>query len=233
MAGWPGGAGGAGTSGGAAAGAGGGWTAGAAGSAGTQGAGGRRGRGHARAPAISGAAVINSDFASTSVSLLSTQGALVRADCIHSMTTGTGSLTISKDVVLPSQPQRGGRIVLVDRGNTALTYLNPATCAVDRQWSVKAGFDMANPHDVVTVSDSKAYVTRYGRNAAPANALAAGDDILILDPRDGTIAGRIDLSAYASAEHQAPPDRAIIANGKVVVTLNRLNDAPTPTVSGA
>ena len=53
--------------------------------------------------------------------------------------------------------------------------------------------------------------------------MAAGDDVLIIDPRDGTIAGRIDLSAYASAAFPASPDRAIIAAGKVVVTLNHLN----------
>jgi hypothetical protein len=82
---------------------------------------------------------------------------------------------------------------------------------------------MANPHDVVTVSDSKAYVMRFGKNAAPANPLAAGDDVLILDPRDGTVGGRIDLSAYASADFPASPDRAVIANGKVVATLNRFN----------
>ena len=88
------------------------------------------------------------------------------------MTTGTGTSRprSPKDVVLPSQPQRGGRIVLVDSRQHALTYLNPATCAVDRQRSVKAGFGMAIPHDVVIVSDSKAYVTRFGRNAAPRRA---------------------------------------------------------------
>jgi hypothetical protein len=139
------------------------------------------------------------------------------------MTTGTGSKTISGDVVLPSQPQRGGQIVLIDRGNTELTFLNPGTCAVDRQFSVKAGFELANPHDVVIVSASKAYVARYAKNAAATTALAAGDDILIMDPQDGSIDGRIDLSAYGTAAHPAAPDRAIIAAGRVVVTLNRWN----------
>jgi hypothetical protein len=216
-------AGGGGTGGGASAGTGGqGGTAGAAGSSGG-GGGSAGGGGTLSAPAALGAAVINSDFVSTSVSLLNPQGTLTRGDCVHSMTTGTGSKTISGDVVLPSQPQRGNKVVLIDRGNTALTFVNPATCAVDGQFSVKGGFNLANPHDVVTVSTSKAYVTRYGKNAAPATPTAAGDDILILDPRDGTINGRIDLSAYGSATHPASPDRAIIAAGKVVVTLNRWN----------
>ena len=92
------------------------------------------------------------------------------------------------DVVLPSQPQRGGQVVLIDRGNTALTFVNPATCAVDRQFSVKGGFNMANPHDVVIVSDSKAYVTRYGKNAAPANADGGGRRRA--DPRSARRHGR-------------------------------------------
>src|SRR5204862_7992932 len=110
-----------------------------------------------------------------------------------------------------------------DRGNTALTFVNPSSCAFDRQLSVKGGFILANPHDVVIVSDSKAYVTRYGKYAAPQSALAGGDDVLIIDPRDGAINGHIDLSIYASAKYPASPDRAIIAAGKVVVTLNRWN----------
>jgi hypothetical protein len=125
--------------------------------------------------------------------------------------------------VLPSQPQRGGEVVLIDRGNTALTFVNPTTCAVSRQFSVKGGFNLANPHDVVIVSDSKAYVTRYGKNAAAATPAAAGDDVLIIDPVDGSIDNRIDLSAYASASFPASPNRAVIAAGKVVVTLNRWN----------
>ena len=225
-----GGSGGGGTGGMAGTGAGGtGGAAGTGGGAGTGGAGGTSGTAGSAAalapPAISGGAVLNSDFVSTSVSLLSTQGALVRGDCVHSTTTGTGAKTISGDVVLPSQPQRGGQVVLIDRGNTALTFVNPATCMFDRQLSVKGGFNLANPHDVVIVSASKAYVTRYGKNPAATSAMAEGDDVLIIDPRDGTITGRIALSSYASAQYPASPDRAIIAAGKVVVSLNRWSAA--------
>jgi hypothetical protein len=202
-------------------------TGGASGAAGTTGAGGTTGAaGSAVAlapPAISGGAVLNSDFTATSVSLINAQGGLVRADCVHSTTTGSGAKTISGDVVLPSQPQRGGQVVLVDRGNVALTFVNPTSCAFDHQISVKGGFAKANPHDVVIVGPSKAYVTRYGKNVAPSSRIEEGDDLLMIDPRDGAVGGRIDLSAYASTAFPAAPDRAIIAAGKVVVTLNRWN----------
>jgi hypothetical protein len=206
--------------------------AGAAGAGGVAGAGGAAGSGGAGGlapPVTAGLVVLNSDFSSTSISLLNTQGGLVRADCVHSTGSGAGSQTISGDVALPSQAQRGGHIVLLDRGNAALTFVNPTTCAIDRQLSVKGGaFQRPNPHDVVIVSDSKAYVTRYDKNGAAAPPpTATGDDILVIDPRDGTVRGRIDLSSYASqvagTTIQARPDRAIIAAGKVVVTLNNMN----------
>jgi hypothetical protein len=116
--------------------------------------------------------------------------------------------------------------VVIDRGYTALTFVNPATCAVDRQISVAGGFARANPHDVVILSDGKAYVTRYDKNLTATSATASGDDVLIVDPRDGTALGHIDLSGYAAqvagsgVTIQARPDRAVIVAGKVAVTLN-------------
>jgi hypothetical protein len=173
------------------------------------------------APAPVGFAVLSTttDYTSASISLLNAAGGLSRADCLHSATSG-GSPTISTDVVLPSQPQRGNALVLIDRGNSALTFVNPATCAIDHQFSVKGGLTRPNPHDVVIVSDTKAYVTRYERNSG----VTQGDDLYIVNPATGVSAGRIDLSTYAppvtGMTIQARPDRAIIANGKVMVSLN-------------
>ncbi len=171
------------------------------------------------APPPVGFAVVNSDFSSTSISLLNNSGGLAHADCVHSSTSG-GSSTISSDVTLPSQPQRGNQLVLIDRGNGALTFLNPTTCEIDRQFSVKGGLTFPNPHDVVILGNTKAYVTRYERNAG----VTLGDDLYIIDPATGASAGRIDLSSYAAPVSgktiQARPDRAVLANGKVMVTLN-------------
>lgn len=175
----------------------------------------------------SGFAVLNGDFKSTSVSLLTTTGQLASGDCVHT-TTVNGTATISGDVVLPSQAQHGGKLVLIDRGNTALTFVDPTTCTIDHQISVKGGFNLSNPHDVVILDDTKAYVTRYEKNAAPDGPTATGEDVLIVDPRDGTVAGHIDLAPYAvtvaGATVQARPDRALLAGGKVLVSLNELSD---------
>ncbi len=171
-----------------------------------------------------GLAVVDSDYASTSISIVGAAGTLVKDDCINSGTQAAGklSLTLSGDVVLPSQPQLGGDLWLVDRGNAALTIVTPPTCAVSGQLSVGTGF-VSNPHDVAVVSATKVYVTRYNTNVAPPNVNATGDDVLILDRAAGTITGRIGLTTYAAPVAtfviQAQPDRMVIANGKVYVTL--------------
>jgi hypothetical protein len=132
-------------------------------------------------------------------------------------------------VVLPSQPQRGNQLVVIDRGNNALTFVDPASCAIDHQFSVKGTLTRANPHDVVIVSDTKAYVTRYERNST------TGDDLYVVDPRTGTSPGRIELRAFAAEVEgetiQARPDRAVIAAGKVMVTLDS-SSATYPYVYG-
>jgi hypothetical protein len=179
----------------------------------------------------SGLAVVNSDFkGSTSISLLDpTTRALVRDDCINSGTTSaTLSQTLSGDVTLPSQPQPGNELALIDRGNSAITWLDPMTCLVKRQLSVKTGFE-SNPKDLVAISASKAYVPRYETNTAPgAQPNDGGDDLLIIDPTAATILGRIEMAPHAAPVEGktifARPDRALLADNKVFVTLNSMDE---------
>ncbi|HTA19013.1 MAG TPA: hypothetical protein VK989_06955, partial [Polyangia bacterium] len=171
-----------------------------------------------------GLAVIDSDYASTSISIVGASGALVKDDCINSGTQAAGklSLTLSGDVVLPSQPQLGGDLWLVDRKNDALTVVTPPTCAVSAQIAVGTGFQ-SDPHDVAVLSDTKLYVTRYNTNVAPPNVTATGDDVLIVNRTTGTVTGRIGLTTYAAPVTgftiEAQPDRMVIAGSKVYVTL--------------
>lgn len=203
-------------------------------------------------PAPSGLVVVNSDFKVTSVSLLDpVTRAVLRDDCINSQTASpTLSSRLSGDVTLPSQPQLGNELALIDRGNSAISWLDPSNCTVKRQLSVMTGF-RSNPKDLVTISDSKAYVPRYEPNAAAgAQENDGGDDVLIIDPTMGKILGRIDMAPHASAVAgkaiHARPDRVVLADGKVFVSLNSLDamfeasgegrlvviDPTTDTVSG-
>jgi|GEM_PF-738523 len=171
-----------------------------------------------------GLAVVDSDYASTSISIVGATGALVKDDCINSGTQAAGklSLTLSGDVVLPSQPQLGGDLWLIDRKNDALTIVAPPTCAVSAQIAVGTGFQ-SDPHDVAVLSDTKLYVTRYNTNVAPPNVTATGDDVLIVNRTTGTVTGRIGLTTYAAPVTgftiEAQPDRMVIAGSKVYVTL--------------
>lgn len=174
-----------------------------------------------------GLAVVNSDFSTTSLSLLDMTGALVRADCVDSATGASGGATktISGDVVLPSQPPVGAGVVLIDRGNGALTFVDPTTCTIVRQVPVPGV--KTNPHDLVMLSADKAYVTRYDLNLAATDPDLAGNDIAVLDPATGALAARISLDAYASpAGNTTPlarPDRALVAGGQVIVSLNEID----------
>src|SRR6185369_5242395 len=105
----------------------------------------------------------------------------------------------------------------IDRGNAELAFVRPADCQVRAQLSVGTGFK-ANPRDVVRISATKAYVTRYETNGAPgAFPFDGGNDLLIIDPSAPSVTGRVDLSAYAtsapSAAISARPDRALLAQG--------------------
>jgi hypothetical protein len=187
------------------------------------------------APA-SGLAVVGGDFTSTVVSLVAADGTLAKDDCIDSGTSGgTISMALSGDVTLPSQPQRGGELWIVDRGNANLTVLAPTTCAVRAQVSVATGFK-SNPHDVAVLSATKAYVTRYETNATAADAMSKGDDIVVIDPATGTITSRIDLAPEATAVTgktiQARPDRLVIAGGKVYVSLGNQDAMFTAAADG-
>jgi len=180
-------------------------------------------------PAGTGLASVNNDtgFQATSVSILDPNGGVIHPDCIDSNPPNGGVIPlISTDVVMPSQPQRGGDLVLIDRGSGLLTTVNPTTCQVVRQIVVPgAGGVKTNPHDLVTVADHKAYVTRYQPNATATSPAQMGNDIAVIDPMTGTFLSRIDVDAYASTVAGttilARPDRAIIAGGEIVVSLNQ------------
>ncbi len=178
-------------------------------------------------PPMTGLAVVNSDFSTTSLSILDTTGALVRADCVDSATGANGSVTktISGDAVLPSQPQLGGEVIIIDRGNVALTFVDPIACTIVHQILVPGV--RTDPHDVVMLAAHKAYVTRYDLNLAATDPNLAGNDIAVIDPTTGALKGRISLDAYASpvagATILARPDRALLVDGKVIVSLDEID----------
>jgi hypothetical protein len=176
--------------------------------------------------AVRGIVAAHSDYQSAAISLLDRNGTVLKDGCINSGTGGAGlTMTLSGDVALPSQLSPTSAITVIDRSNSTLTWIDPVSCAPLRQLAVGTGFK-ANPHDYVEISRSKAYVTRYDKNAAPTAAAGDfddGNDLLIVDPSQPKIIGRIDLVPFTPAGVLPRADRAMLVNGKVFVSLNASN----------
>jgi hypothetical protein len=184
-------------------------------------------------PGAAGLALIAGNLASaTEVSLIEPSSSqLVKDDCLDSASVTSLSPPLSAEVGFASLPEPDHRLLLIDRAQAALDWIVPATCQVSRQLEVGTGF-ASRPRDVVVLSATKAYVTRAATNPTPSGELDAfdgGDDLLIIDPADGRITGRIDLAGQAtSATLQAQPDHALLANGKIYVSLaNQSADGKT------
>ena len=81
--------------------------------------------------------------------------------------------------------------------------------------------NLSNPHDLVVpppgaLGDAgTAFVTRYG---------AGFNDVAVIDLRTGDVVDRIDLAPYArNADHLPRPDRALLHDGLIYVTLEDAN----------
>jgi hypothetical protein len=170
--------------------------------------------------------VVNTDYSVSSISFLDGDGDLLMDGCLNSGSGGPGmTMTLSGDVVLPTQVPAGGPIPVVDRGNATITWLDVASCAVLGQLAVGTGFK-SNPQDVVTLSASRAYVVRQDPNPLPTAALDdfdEGNDVLVIDPAQAKIVSRIDLGPFAPAGVLPRAHRALLIDGKVYVSLNAIS----------
>lgn len=147
-------------------------------------------------------ASVNTDYVSTSVSLLRADGSLCAPAVITSGSRPPGVTTaLSGDVVLPTEPHPDGLLVLIDRYPAAvLTFVDPESGEVVRQIGVGTGYP-SNPHDALFLAPDRAWVTRYDANPTPTPApedLDDGGDVLVIDPSTGALRDRIDLGPWAS-----------------------------------
>jgi hypothetical protein len=188
--------------------------------------GGMDGGGDAGPPLVCPKALVvtDSDYMSTNVSVLSNTGAVLSGSIISSAATPPGlTAALSGDVVLPLATPASGDIVLIDRGNAAIVWIDPATAKVIKDVSVATGFK-SDPQDYLELSATKAYVTRYADNATPgAQPFDTGGDIVILDTTKGTVTGRIDLHDADDGVLWPRPDRMLAIGGEVWVSLERVD----------
>ncbi|MBN1772288.1 MAG: hypothetical protein JXB32_13550 [Deltaproteobacteria bacterium] len=118
---------------------------------------------------------------------------------------------------------RGSRVYVVNRlGQDNVTALDAAD-GFRVLWQRSTG-PGSNPQDIAFASDEKAYVPRLELPA-----------VLVLDPRDGTRLGEVDLSGLADADGVPEASWAVAVADRIVVAVGRLdrNDAYRPTGPGA
>lgn len=170
-----------------------------------------------------GFVVINTDYQSTNVSLLSPKGDVLSRSFVSSGTTSPAlSSALGGDVVAPMQLQSGDSIVLIDRyPASVLTWIDVASAKPTKQLSVATGF-AANPRDYAQVGPCKAYVSRYNPNPQPGRMpMDEGADIVTIESCEAKITGRIDLSQAMQGEPDGfyPSPDKILLNGDTAVVL--------------
>ncbi|MET0410370.1 MAG: hypothetical protein ABW217_03700 [Polyangiaceae bacterium] len=172
--------------------------------------------------------VLETDYSSTSVSLVDPGGELLSPVFIGSASADTGlSTALSGDVVPPSGALAGDEVVLIDRDAAVLTWVKLETTAVRAQLNVGTGF-AANPQDYVPVSDDKSYVTRFEQNGSSGlEDFDQGSDVLIIDPSAASVVGRIDLAPVLEGEDPSYLPRATraLAAGERVLLLAQAGNA--------
>ncbi len=160
---------------------------------------------------------------SSNIALASLTGQMLSPSVMSSASSPPGlTAALGGDIAFPSMPMEGDEIVLIDRyPKGVLTWINIATASVRAQLSVGTGFS-SNPHDYVPVSPHKAYVTRANPNAhAGREMFDGGSDILVIDPSNPSIVGRIDLSSIlpSSGNYAPHPARAWLISDLMYVVV--------------
>ncbi|MBW2524743.1 MAG: hypothetical protein JRI23_11230 [Deltaproteobacteria bacterium] len=171
-----------------------------------------------------GTAVVGTDYQSTNVSLVGVEGQVLSSSFLSSATSSAGlAAPLSGDVAAPTMLAAGAEILLLDRYPAAvLTWVDVASATVRAQLNVSTGF-AANPQDYAKISTNKAYVSRYESNpAGGSEPFDAGSDLLIVDPTEPAVRGRVDLRGAlepAEAGFQPHPNRLVLIDGFAFVLL--------------
>lgn len=171
-------------------------------------------------------AVVASDYSSTAISLLTSDGALCAPDIITSGSRPPGLLTaLSGDVVLPSEPDPRGLLHVLDRyPNGVMTTVDPTTSEVVAQLAIGT---LSDPHDIAFVDGPPSILLTRMEYTDP-ESTADGSDLLRV-PLDGSPNTRFDLTTYADRprlpgkpDYDPMPDRFARASGRLWVGLTHL-----------
>lgn len=143
-----------------------------------------------------GVAAVLTDYLSTQVAVLDTDGQPLSESFLSSGSTAASGVAapLSGDVAAPFSPMTPGEVVLLDRfGTNVITWADAKSAQVRAQLPIGNEFE-SNPSDYLRVSEQKAYVSRWGENPEPGEEPTdRGGDVLIVDPTTPEITGVIEL----------------------------------------
>ncbi|MFO0756261.1 MAG: hypothetical protein U0359_07200 [Byssovorax sp.] len=145
-----------------------------------------------------GILVVNTDFAATNVSLVGLDGSVLSPSFYSSSSPLPGNegstAALSADVVVPTMPQAGDRLVLIDRHFGVLSWVDRATGKLDHLLRVGPNVPL-NLQDYAEISPRKAYVPNLDPKLDPGlGAVERGSNLVIVDPGAPAILGAVDLT---------------------------------------
>ena len=170
-------------------------------------------------------AFVGGDYASSVIGVLDADGNVLREAWIDSGTvTPTLVPAVSGDTVLGG-PLAPCVVTVIDREAAVLTFLD--ACAEEEvvlgQLDVGPTFN-ANPQDAIAIDETRALVSRSQPNLQPGAAeLERGNDLLVVDWREGRVLSRVDLSPLDHVGDErmyARPERlALLERGEARVVI--------------
>lgn len=140
---------------------------------------------------------------------LSAASALARIDT-NGCVTERPSLALGGD---PAMAISRGRVFVTIRDRSRIAEIDPGGPLLieGSQFDVPPTDSVTNPHDVAVASDGMLWVPRFNMSS------------LAILRDDGTLAGEVDLSAYADDDGLPEMESAIAIGDKVYVALERLS----------
>lgn len=169
---------------------------------------------------------------SASIGALGLDGSVLSKSLISSGSDSPGlSLALGTDIVPANEPQVGGAVVILDRNNDAIDWLDLESAEVTNQVDVGPGDFASNPYDYVALSPELGFVSRYETNAAPGVVdYDQGGDLVAVNPTTKELLGRVDFNYLVEETPELMPRPTKMVNyaGKVYVVLGMLDGYFTP-----
>jgi hypothetical protein len=190
-----------------------------------------------RLPALAAApafAVVSSDYSSTAIAMLDTNGDAIDAEWFTSADALAGLVAaLGGDVALPTQPE-ADYVMVLDRFRVdVLTRVGIPGGELVGQLRTHAGVGSAgfssNPQDFVSFGSASGWVSRFGQNTdAAAPAGEGGTDLVEINPTTMARTGeRVDLAAFNTSVGEsavlARPSRMVRLGDYLAVALGLLS----------